>query len=94
MHMLWLIPQYVIITVSEVMFSISGLEFSFTQVRLLFKNDYSAKGCLYEVFLYSSTVPVSFFFSFFSLHSDLGSFSLIKMNFPVGRININSHKLV
>ncbi|XP_071552704.1 solute carrier family 15 member 1 isoform X2 [Panulirus ornatus] len=30
-HMLWLIPQYFIITVSEVMFSITGLEFSFTQ---------------------------------------------------------------
>ncbi|XP_037085394.1 solute carrier family 15 member 2-like isoform X2 [Pollicipes pollicipes] len=31
MHMFWLIPQYFIITVGEVMFSITGLEFSFTQ---------------------------------------------------------------
>ncbi|XP_047496619.1 solute carrier family 15 member 2-like isoform X2 [Penaeus chinensis] len=30
-HMLWLIPQYFIITVSEIMFSITGLEFSFMQ---------------------------------------------------------------
>nr|XP_053644504.1 peptide transporter family 1-like isoform X1 [Cherax quadricarinatus] len=28
---MWLIPQYFIITVSEIMFSITGLEFSFTQ---------------------------------------------------------------
>jgi hypothetical protein len=31
-HMLWLIPQYFVITMGEVMFSITGLEFSFTQV--------------------------------------------------------------
>ena len=31
-HMFWLIPQYFVITVGEVMFSITGLEFSFTQV--------------------------------------------------------------
>ncbi|KAG5684405.1 hypothetical protein PVAND_013640 [Polypedilum vanderplanki] len=29
--MLWLIPQYVIMTLGEVMFSVTGLEFSFTQ---------------------------------------------------------------
>ena len=33
-HMFWLVPQYFIITVGEVMFSITGLEFSFTQVSL------------------------------------------------------------
>ena len=32
MHMLWLIPQYFVMTMGEVMFSITGLEFSFTQV--------------------------------------------------------------
>ncbi|KAK4313634.1 hypothetical protein Pmani_015038 [Petrolisthes manimaculis] len=30
-HMAWLLPQYLTITVSEVMFSITGLQFSFTQ---------------------------------------------------------------
>lgn len=30
-HMLWLLPQYIIITAAEVMFSVTGLEFSFTQ---------------------------------------------------------------
>lgn len=29
--MLWLIPQYVVITAGEVMFSITGLEFSYSQ---------------------------------------------------------------
>jgi dipeptide/tripeptide permease len=32
LHMLWLIPQYFVITMGEVLFSVTGLEFSFTQV--------------------------------------------------------------
>jgi solute carrier family 15 oligopeptide transporter 1 len=31
-HMLWLLPQYTVITIGEVMFSVTGLEFSFSQV--------------------------------------------------------------
>lgn len=30
-HMLWLIPQYVIMTAAEVMFSVTGLEFAYSQ---------------------------------------------------------------
>uniref|UniRef100_A0A0P5IK34 Oligopeptide transporter 1 n=1 Tax=Daphnia magna TaxID=35525 RepID=A0A0P5IK34_9CRUS len=30
-HMMWLLPQYFIITAGEVMFSVTGLQFSFTQ---------------------------------------------------------------
>ncbi|XP_063872254.1 solute carrier family 15 member 1-like isoform X2 [Scylla paramamosain] len=37
-HMLWLIPQYFIITASEIMFSITGLEFSFTQAPVSMKS--------------------------------------------------------
>ncbi|XP_021917359.1 peptide transporter family 1 isoform X3 [Zootermopsis nevadensis] len=37
-HMLWLIPQYFIITMGEVMFSITGLEFSFTQAPVSMKS--------------------------------------------------------
>ena len=32
-HMLWLIPQYLVITTGEILFSITGLEFSYSQVR-------------------------------------------------------------
>jgi len=30
-HMFWIIPQYMIITTGEIMFSITGLEFSYSQ---------------------------------------------------------------
>ncbi|KAL1457746.1 hypothetical protein WDU94_007940 [Cyamophila willieti] len=41
-HMVWLVPQYVIITAGEVMFSIPGLEFAFTQAPLRMKSVISA----------------------------------------------------
>ena len=31
-HILWQFPQYFVITASEVMFSVTGLEFSYSQV--------------------------------------------------------------
>lgn len=34
-NMLWLIPQYFLISVAEIMFGVAGLEFSFTQVTNL-----------------------------------------------------------
>ncbi|XP_049885461.1 peptide transporter family 1 [Pectinophora gossypiella] len=37
-HILWLIPQYVVITMGEVMFSVTGLEFSFTQAPASMKS--------------------------------------------------------
>lgn len=30
-HMFWMLPQYIIISLGEVMFSVTGLEFAFTQ---------------------------------------------------------------
>ncbi|XP_046666171.1 peptide transporter family 1-like isoform X2 [Homalodisca vitripennis] len=41
-HMLWLLPQYIIITAAEIMFSITGLEFSFTQAPVSMKSLISA----------------------------------------------------
>lgn len=37
-HMLWLVPQYIIITAAEVMFSITGLEFSYSQAPVTMKS--------------------------------------------------------
>lgn len=37
-HILWLIPQYIIMTMGEVMFSVTGLEFSFTQAPATMKS--------------------------------------------------------
>lgn len=37
-HILWLIPQYIIITMGEVMFSVTGLEFAFTQAPISMKS--------------------------------------------------------
>lgn len=37
-NMLWLLPQYVVITTGEVMFSITGLEFAFTQAPVSMKS--------------------------------------------------------
>lgn len=38
LSMLWLIPQYVVMTLGEVMFSVTGLEFSFTQAPVSMKS--------------------------------------------------------
>lgn len=37
-HMLWLIPQYVFITAGEVMFSVTGLEFAYSQAPVSMKS--------------------------------------------------------
>ena len=37
-HIFWLLPQFVIMTAGEIMFSITSLQFSFTQVKAMFPN--------------------------------------------------------
>lgn len=34
-NILWLLPQYFVVTVGEVMFSVTGLTFSYSQVDLV-----------------------------------------------------------
>lgn len=34
-HMAWQIPQYFLLTCAEVLFSVTGLEFSYSQVGIL-----------------------------------------------------------
>ncbi|XP_012524255.1 peptide transporter family 1 isoform X2 [Monomorium pharaonis] len=38
LHMAWMLPQYVIITMAEVMFSVTGLQFAFTQAPVSMKS--------------------------------------------------------
>ena len=38
-HMLWLLPQYFVITVGEIMLSITGLEFSYSQVNINWRTE-------------------------------------------------------
>jgi len=38
MHMLWLVPQYVIMTLGEVMYSVTGLQFSYSQAPASMKS--------------------------------------------------------
>ena len=37
-HMLWMIPQYVVLTCGEIMVSITGLEFSYSQAPVSMKS--------------------------------------------------------
>jgi dipeptide/tripeptide permease len=34
--MAWMIPQYVLVTLGEVLFSISGLSFAYSQVKICY----------------------------------------------------------
>lgn len=38
LHMAWMLPQYIIITMAEVMFSPTGLQFAFTQAPISMKS--------------------------------------------------------
>ena len=56
-HILWQFPQYFVITASEVMFSVTGLEFSYSQVSTNQNHGHShvtnnrpiTSSCLHEV---------------------------------------------
>lgn len=42
-HMAWQIPQYFILTCAEVVFSVTGLEFSYSQVGFALQSSYCIK---------------------------------------------------
>lgn len=49
-HMFWLLPQIIVITAAEIMFSITGLEFSFTQAPVSMKSLISSLWLLTDSF--------------------------------------------
>lgn len=49
-HMLWQIPQYIVITAGEIMFSITGLEFSYSQAPVSMKSVLTAAFLLTTAF--------------------------------------------
>jgi len=49
-HMLWLVPQYFVVTVGEVMFSVTGLQFSFTEAPTSMRSIMQAMWCLIVAF--------------------------------------------
>lgn len=50
-HMLWQLPQYIVMTAAEVMFSVTGLEFSFTQAPESMKSVLSAMWLLVSILI-------------------------------------------
>ncbi|KOB68498.1 putative Oligopeptide transporter, partial [Operophtera brumata] len=45
LHLAWILPQYILVSIAEIMFAVSGLEFSFTQAT--------------EFFVYASALAVA-----------------------------------
>mgnify|MGYP001233405395 CR=1 FL=1 len=55
-HILWLIPQFFVITVGEIMISITALEFSYSQVRIFHY--------YYYYYFFFDNFFITFFFPF------------------------------
>ncbi|GAB0094459.1 peptide transporter family 1-like [Sergentomyia squamirostris] len=91
-HMLWQIPQYVVMAAAEVMFSVSGLEFSYSQAPVSMKSVLQAcwlltvaVGNLMVVFLTSLKIfdsqAIEFFLFAVLMIIDMGIFILLAMRY-------------
>ncbi|GAB0094460.1 hypothetical protein DMENIID0001_097660 [Sergentomyia squamirostris] len=91
-HMLWQIPQYVVMAAGEVMFSITGLEFSYSQAPVSMKSVLQAcwlltiaVGNLMVVFLTSlkffDSQAIEFFLFAVLMIIDMGIFILLAMRY-------------
>merc|ERR1719264_1953845 len=60
-HILWLIPQYFVITASEIMISVTGLEFSYSQAPDSMKSVVQAS----EFFMFAVLMILDMFFLMF-----------------------------
>ena len=60
-HIFWLLPQYIVLTVGEILFSITSLEFAYSQVRFISFSQ--VIHCLYLSACLSFTLFVSHYLS-------------------------------
>lgn len=67
-HMMWLFPQYLIITIGEVLFSVSGMDFAYSQAPT------SMKSTLQAANLFTITVGLWLFAGLTSLSAATGAF--------------------
>ena len=59
---LWLLPQYLVITLGEIMFSVTGLEFSYSQAPASLKSVVQAAWLLTVAFGNAIIIPSKFHF--------------------------------
>ncbi|XP_064101595.1 peptide transporter family 1-like [Macrobrachium nipponense] len=67
-HMLWLIPQYLLLTIGEVLFSVSGMDFAYSEAPTAMKSVLQAAN------LFTITVGLWLFAGLTSLSSATGAF--------------------
>lgn len=67
-HMMWLFPQYLLITIGEVLFSVSGMDFAYSQAPMSMKSTMQAANLL------TITIGLWLFAGLTSLSSATGAF--------------------
>ncbi|XP_042235458.1 solute carrier family 15 member 2-like [Homarus americanus] len=67
-HMMWLLPQYILITIGEVLFSVSGMDFAYSQAPMAMKSILQAAN------LFTVTVGLWLFAGLTSVSAATGAF--------------------